>query len=282
MTLFIGENSILEKISLDYFSKLNSAEINNHFLNELTMLTLSKKSFSVSAAECSFIYKMTYLDPTKPFGLVCKKSRNGKVEINAEKVNHFNKKLESAIQHISKIKSFNELFSSSLRSVVPLGEIPESPCLRKNGSGFSAHWLKGAVFLSLPQEHPFPHLELAINLVHEMGHQALMFYQDADPIIEKTDFDRPVYSMIRKTFRPAIMSLHALVAIYFMYYFVHELLKTDTTLNKIERDYFERKKSQLTSDFSGGCFALKGIQFTPVGSDLLLEMINYFQESRAA
>lgn len=282
MTLLLGKDSLLNKMSLKYFTELDARRQHNASLQTLVEMVSKKDSYFMSVEDCLLSYKNTYQSPTKPFGLICQKSCNGKIETSAENIYLFNSQLKLAIDLIREVGIYDELLKNLLKCVLPLGEISENPCLRKDGSGFSAHWLKGAVFLSLPQRHPYTHLELAINLVHELGHQSLMLYQDADAIISPEDFNKPIYSAIRKTFRPSIMSLHALVAIYFMYYFVSEVSKADTALTQDEKHFFMQKKNRFMADFATGCFGLKGVNFTSVGAELLLEMIEYFQQSRAA
>jgi|SRR6185312_792391 len=275
MNLLVKQNSFGNTLGLKYY------EIISRNPSSLSIFTAENRSLLLSKSECNFLYKKTFLSENYPFGLINKVVKTGVVETNENRIHHFNRTVEKSLAVIKNIPAFHDLLKNCIRCVIPLGEASQISQMRKDGSGFSAHWLKGAIFLSLPQEHPFPELELAINLVHELGHQVLMFFQDADALIEK-DFAKPIYSAIRKTSRPAIMSLHALVAIHFMNYFINELLRFDSSLNDQQKSYLLNKKRQLSCDFATGCFALKGVDFTPIGAEIMLEMIEYFREARVA
>lgn len=84
---------------------------------------------------------------------------------------------------------------------------------------FSSHEARSAIFLSIPPRSPTTRIELAFDLVHEMGHQALMRFQSADPLMT-SDFDTPIFSGVRRTPRPAIHSYHAAAAIAYMLAFI--------------------------------------------------------------
>src|SRR5690606_27268990 len=106
------------------------------------------------------------------------------------------------------------------------------------GVGFSSIRSRGAIYLSVPKLEDFYYLELAINLSHELGHQALMIYQGADSILNG-DLEFPVYSAIRKTNRPAIMAFHAVTALSYMVLFISDLL-SNGLLNDQERLYLDK------------------------------------------
>jgi hypothetical protein len=101
--------------------------------------------------------------------------------------------------------------------VIPLLVTSPTPSRR---FGFSSHHLKGYIFLSFapPKTAADSATEAgadAVALAHELGHQVLMTYQVADPIIASNP-DAPVYSAIRGTFRPAILAFHGAMALAYM------------------------------------------------------------------
>jgi HEXXH motif-containing protein len=99
----------------------------------------------------------------------------------------------------------SDLYSRTVDYVVPLGG--------GRNRGFSTHLARGAIFRSLPAESDA--WDVAIDLIHEVGHQVLMTWQSVDPILS-SPHDAPVFSEIRRADRPAIQSFHAAVALAFM------------------------------------------------------------------
>ncbi len=99
----------------------------------------------------------------------------------------------------------NSVVNAVLYQIVPLAQ--ERP------RGWSSHYFRGTIFLGFPDS--YSELDLSLDFVHEIGHQALAIFQSVDPIFVSSP-TALVYSEVRKTFRPAIQSLHALAAISFM------------------------------------------------------------------
>lgn len=225
--------------------------------------------------KCRELHKLTFFNDELPFGKVDKQSTVGMVATDPEYCDRFNSEICRALKIIDRVPELASLLRVTVRSFVPL----TGANLRKDGSGKSCHWLKGAIFLSLPQDRRYSELELALNIVHELGHQVLMIYQDADSIM--TDLYKPVFSSIRKTERPAIMSFHALVAIYFMLFFFHSLLNSSNKWSPEELAYLKAKILKLSSDFTGA-MALKDIDFSPLGLLMMQEMMDYCLSIRTA
>lgn len=107
---------------------------------------------------------------------------------------------------------FKEIYDVVVEMVIPLA----SPRAR----GWSCHYMRGVIFLGLAPNYPT--LDLALDLVHELGHQSLALLQSCDPIIASDHF-APVYSQVRRAMRPAIQSLHAAAAIAYMTQFAHDI-----------------------------------------------------------
>ncbi|MEJ6789533.1 HEXXH motif-containing putative peptide modification protein [Brevundimonas sp. BR2-1] len=111
-----------------------------------------------------------------------------------------------AVDIIERSDAFTRrLYDQTVDYVVPLGG--------GRNRGFSTHLARGAVFRSLPEDNDA--YDIAIDVIHEVGHQVLMTWQSIDPILT-SDPAAPVYSEIRRVDRPAIQSFHAAVALAFM------------------------------------------------------------------
>jgi hypothetical protein len=111
----------------------------------------------------------------------------------------------SIIRNAAPVLSY--LYDELVDYVVPLGG--------GRNRGFSTHLARGAIFRSLPgTDNAY---DVAIDVVHEIGHQTLMVWQSVDPILV-SDHAAPVFSQIRQTDRPAIQTYHATVALAFMRY----------------------------------------------------------------
>jgi hypothetical protein len=106
---------------------------------------------------------------------------------------------------LAKSNYLNDVYTSLVDMVIPLRQ--------SRARGWSCQYARGAVFLGFPRV--YSQLDLALDLAHEMGHQALALLQSSDALIA-SDWDAPVYSEVRKTNRPAFQSLHAAAAIAFM------------------------------------------------------------------
>lgn len=94
------------------------------------------------------------------------------------------------------------------------------PLRQPRARGWTCQYARGAIFLGFAPQYSI--FNLALDLVHEIGHQALALFQSADRVIAG-DWNTPVYSEVRRTYRPAIQSLHAAAAIAFMCSFAEEL-----------------------------------------------------------
>lgn len=117
---------------------------------------------------------------------------------------------------LSTSASLTRLYFELVDFVIPL------PGTKKN-RGYSSSLLRGAIFRTIPEEST--PADIAIDLVHELGHQVLQKWQSVDPIIT-SDPNAPIYSEIRRTLRPAIQTFHAAVALAYMHLFV-ESMKLD-------------------------------------------------------
>ena len=89
------------------------------------------------------------------------------------------------------------LFDELAVSIVPIYSQSKNS---EVGNAFSDHNLVGAIFASVDWRFPYPDLDLTISFAHELGHQALMLYQQSsDLFLNSQDW---TYSGVRKTARP--------------------------------------------------------------------------------
>ena len=180
--------------------------------------------------------------------------------MSAQELELLNKALDTVQEGDTDIA---KLFSEVVKHVVPIntGKLK----YQSNGVGFSTHLAKGSIFLSVPSRK----LQLAINIVHELGHQCLYLYQTADSIIDR-GLDTPVFSYVRKTHRPAIQSFHAMVALAFMVRFLSQVVP-----ERKEKDYYQQVLQRLRSDFKRSLNEYDSVVFTELGQVLYEDMRAY-------
>lgn len=164
-----------------------------------------------------------------------------------------------------------KLFSNVILHIIPINT--DAGKFQIIGNGFSSHLAKGAIFLSVPKMKNDNELQLAINMVHELGHQCLYIYQTADPIIAD-ELDKPIYSFVRKAMRPAIQSFHASVALAFMTKFLDEIKNQDVASSS----YFTKTKEKLQSEFIRSLSSFSEVKFTKIGQLLFDELRSYAQK----
>ena len=179
--------------------------------------------------------------------------------------------LFEALQLIqSSSDEFHRLVLSLCQQILPLCSTNHSLPRKKAGQGFSSHLFRGGVFLDPPNIDVFIVEELAVNLAHELGHQALFVYQSTDHIIEG-DLRAPVYSVIRRVDRPAIQSMHATVAAGFMARFIEALLESNG--EDCQRTaYLEGRLEENRTLVKQGLAALSHLSFSKLGRALCLEL----------
>lgn len=165
-----------------------------------------------------------------------------------------------------------DIFKSIVKNIIPMRTIESE--VRKEGVGNSNRESIGALYLSAPSAEP-KHLQLAINIAHEVGHQALMLYQTSDSIIHPAELTRNVYSAVRRTDRPAIQSFHALVAVVYMRDFVNSI--DLSKLNDSEKNFIERQHIQFIGWLKANIWDFKKITFTNIGKMIYDELFDYIE-----
>jgi hypothetical protein len=265
---FIDNDSLLFQLSGKYFDQ-QCNDVKYQFKS-----VLQTDNYFSNLQMNQLLIKNTFETTQYPFGLIDKKIDIGLIQDSEDEIKYFNSEIVKSLDFIHKNSELMTLLKNNIKYFVPLKENGPDHKFRVNGSGCSIHWIKGAVFLSLPYDKTHRKIELALNIVHELGHQALMIYQDIDELIPE-GLEKHVYSAVRKTTRPEILSFHALVAIYYMIVFVKQSLQVQT--NSFESEYLAVKFDVLKKQFLAGAFALKDIAFTDLGRNLFNEMISEFE-----
>lgn len=180
--------------------------------------------------------------------------------------------------YLSSKPDFQKRYGALIQTIVPLEVVGVKSSYQ---NAFSSHFLKGAIFRTVPRkEKPEWRIEFAIAIAHELGHQALMVYQAADRLIT-SDLAASVYSGVRKTQRPAIMSLHAAAALaYMIEYMEAELQRSDkvTRLNPAELEYAESQLKQCRIDLGDTLTALEKVEFTPLGKLIYDEYLELYRQ----
>jgi len=157
---------------------------------------------------------------------------------------------------------FLKVYDSLVNFIVPMKQ--------NKPQGFSNVHLRGAIFLSYPKEYNI--LSMALDLVHEIGHQSLFLYQSLDPLILEGR-DRPIYSEIRKAERPAIMCFHAAAAIAYMLKF----LKDTNNLYYRHHDF----QDSLSNALERSVKSLKhNCEFSAIGEKILAEFLSLSIETK--
>jgi hypothetical protein len=173
---------------------------------------------------------------------------------------HIVQSFASARQILERSAFFRAIYPSLVEMVIPLE--------REKSCGFSSMLARGVVFRSFHK--PYTAATLALDVAHEMGHQALILLQSVDPLIS-SDLMAPVFSEIRKQDRPAIQSLHAAAALAYML-----ILSRSLKNNNEESDAVRQREAEYggssTESVSKAIHSLKQkCQFTPMGSKVISE-----------
>lgn len=130
---------------------------------------------------------------------------------------------QKALEIIKGTSSYlDTLFNSIVEYVIPLS--------KDKLAGYSSHFARGVIFRTFPSKQSPG--TIALDLVHELGHQALMLIQSVDELIV-SDKETPVYSEIRKRNRPAIQTFHATAALVYMYILSSSMLEKGIELEAV-------------------------------------------------
>lgn len=159
---------------------------------------------------------------------------------------------------------FAQLLPRLVDIVIPLNEFV--PFER----GFSDHRVKGAIFIT-PRSDDYPVFHSAVSMAHELGHQVMMLYQTADPLIEADDHKLFSYSAARKTDRPVIQCLHASFALAFMQRACMSILKSDS--HGIPQDLISQEMARFREGLKETLLPLfELVRFTAIGKRLAMEL----------
>lgn len=178
---------------------------------------------------------------------------------------------------------FRIRFEHLNRTIVPLAQVNEKGTFR---TAFTSHDVKGAMFIVIPDVNDDPHwkLHLELDMVHELGHMALIVYQSADRLLS-SELSLPIYSGVRKTDRPAIMSLHAAIALTYQIEYLGDLIaQRNLRRDKSIIDYAIGLKEDLRRSLKDTLNGLERCQFTPLGWEIMEEFETWIEpgESKAS
>ena len=174
----------------------------------------------------------------------------------------FEKDKTSALDLIFRLPEFSELSKILVNDIFPIDLLDHATPAKPIGRGFSTHGMPGAIFVKSPSLTKNVIESHALNIVHEFGHQALMLAQWHNPIFNSGAM-APIYSIIRKTERPAIKCLHALVAASFMIKYVHDL-----KANSFEVTAFNEIYNELIAAHEIGVGLMEKLDYTEIGKEI--------------
>ncbi|KAB8033642.1 HEXXH motif-containing putative peptide modification protein [Fluviispira multicolorata] len=112
-------------------------------------------------------------------------------------------------------------------------------------TAFSTYRMMDSIFIS-PNIYSsqYPEIDYGIHLIHELGHQILYIWQTYDPLILNSH-NTSAYSGVRKTYRPALASLHSAVALDFMLKLCHSMQNSNIFLST-ENKYVAHKIEEFS------------------------------------
>ena len=171
-----------------------------------------------------------------------------------------------------------ELLRAMISWVVPIYHEKYGRPFRR---GFSHMEYLGAIFTTFAeraeQGEEWRRSVLAVDLAHELGHQALMLYQLTDKIL-LTPLDAPVYSTVRRTDRPAIFALHACVAAAYMIETCIAIERAKLS-SPLEREFARNSISELVPHQRIGLESLRKVsKFTQIGQLIFDELEGQISE----
>jgi hypothetical protein len=170
--------------------------------------------------------------------------------------------------------SFCQKFLSACQWIGPLNMHAKPPS--PQGRGLSSHSFRHCILMEPPETNEFEAEIVALNLAHEVAHQVLQVYQASDSLIEEASMRIPVFSVIRKVDRPAIMSFHAIIASVFMAEWTHEALGSIKP-SWSQRAWLQTKlRENIDSALVGFC-SLKDIPLTQLGLEMRLECLAFMK-----
>jgi hypothetical protein len=180
---------------------------------------------------------------------------------------------EKYIADLITAPDYGNRLSALLRELIPLTTVPGF-LGRSDGEGLSSQLYQGGVFIKLAEPSDHADCENLLNLVHELGHQALNLILNSDPLI-CGDVSKPVYSVIRKTFRPGIMSFHALAAVAYM---LELILRAPELFYATSNPVWVAERIRnLRSDMELGLATVREMPLTQVGRELVEEFESLLQ-----
>ncbi len=179
---------------------------------------------------------------------------------------------ERASRYIGELSGLGDDYGIRLRSlvqeVIPLRKIRADMPVRFDGEGMTTQCYRGGVFLTLAHASERNHCEDLLNIIHEVGHQAFNLILCSDQVVEG-DIYSPAYSPVRKTMRPGILAVHALVAVVYM---VELMVRCPHLfLKHSDRNWVGRRFAGLLADFEFGLASMRSLPLTSIGLQLAEE-----------
>lgn len=152
--------------------------------------------------------------------------------------------------------------------------VKKGQAVRFVGGGGSGYEFVGLIVMSLRPDSRMKEVELATAIVHELGHNVFFLLQSGMLPIEKSSWDKKIFSGVRKELRPAYASLHAIVALMYMLDFTNSLIsKSANNFSSNIVNELRLKEESYSNDLKQGLQALSEIELTPLGKAICYEAI---------
>lgn len=244
-------------IHLEHFSKFNFSPVQKSFHLSGEELALRQKAFQMGKRS-----NIERVNPKQSAGMILLNKNDPEFE-------KFNKLAAETKSIISRCDfSWNARLHLLIHELLPFTNRLFPNTLLDNGSGLSTLFYRHGVFLSTPVESEVQTFEFCLNLAHEMGHQALMIYEQFDDIV-KHDHTELCYSVIRRTERPVIQSFHALIATAYM---VELIFCAENSLKEVcSSKYVKMRFEELRDNMRTALGEFDHINFTKFGKQIFLE-----------
>ncbi|WP_186647831.1 hypothetical protein [Fluviispira vulneris] len=145
-------------------------------------------------------------------------------------------------------------------------------------TAFSTYRMMDSIFIS-PNNYSsqYQEIDYSIHLIHELGHQVLYVWQTYDPLILNSQ-NTIAYSALRKSYRPALASLHSAVALAFMLKLCYSIDNLDN-LTSEQKIYIRNRINIFLVDLKSNIKSIiDNCTLTKIGGGIILEICELIDE----
>ncbi len=249
--------SAVENIEFSPLANLNSSTKIVDSIEYLKLIKSVFKGFSKEKTECEKVERLLGV-----------KFEEFDLETDANIIQSFSAIFNEALNILSKACPWiREMYDTLVHQVLFLKK--EVTTIK----AMSTHFLKGIIIFRISLDNSICNLiDLAVDIAHEVGHQALMVFLSRNKILSSS-YDFPVYSGAKKTNRPAIKSLHSAVSLTYMSYCLEGILNNFPNIEEKLKGDILKKKLEFELNLKNNLNALlSNCEFTNFGAVLIKEL----------